>query len=849
MSDGCRFGAWEIRPGERTILFDGKRVLLKGRAFDLLVALMDRRDRVVPRAELYEAVWGQRVVEDGNLDVQVHAIRKLLGKQALVTVPGRGYRFALGSSDPSAVVMGPGTSDSTGEIPPLPAGLFGRDDDLITLDGLLAEHRLITVVGAGGIGKTTLAVAAAHRRRPMLRDSVAWVDASPIRDAILLLQAAARAFDLAYAGSIVSLAAFAKALESTRALLVIDNAEHLVEAVAQLTSELILRAPRIKILVTSQAALRLPGEQVFRLAPLSVPDRNASFAEAERHGAVQLFSEAARAVDHRFKLDERSIVYVVSLCRRLDGLPLAIKLAAARVPFLGVRGLESRLSNRFALIGGGYRNAPTRQQTLRAALDWSYSLLSPDEKIVLHRLAVFVGTFDLDFAVAVVQCERLDKEQIVEGLASLVERSIAVASDSDPVRYRLLESTREYADQKLAAGPDASVVQRRHARAAAELISRLDEQSWRNSEEKLLQTFVDEIDSIRTALEWSIDHDHGTAVELMGASIHFFTMISLILEVSRYCTRIDPLVDDVSSDSDVARYWMRRSQSMGSIDHLAKYRFARKATAICRRMGNNEELCLAITLMLGSGQVPPREANGLLKEVESIPWRNRPTKFQAFMEGNLAAHGFYEGLYSRAAEGWERAAILAARSGMPGLNAMYTALAAQAHFATGNVIEPLERCQKTFDREQQRRYGMGGLPLGFLGVGQLMIGRIADARASFDSLFGMLHRISGLVLLNMFGEAFVLLALNEGRHKAAACLLGYAEKNTATLGLTILNSSQMSEARALLEQSVDPETLRRLLTAGRSLSPDDVCTLTLAASDADDFIEAAIGQSVQLRNC
>ena len=159
-------------------------------------------------------------------------------------------------------------------------------------------------------------------------------------------------------------------------------------------------------------------------------------------------------------------------------MPLAIKLAAARVPLLGVRGLESRLSNRLALIGGGHRNAPTRQQTLRAALDWSYSLLSPDEKIVLHRLAVFVGTFDLEFAVAVVRDDSLDEERVVDGLACLVERSFVVASDSDPIRYRLLESTRDYAGERLAASPDASVVQRRHARAAAEMVNRLYEQSW-----------------------------------------------------------------------------------------------------------------------------------------------------------------------------------------------------------------------------------------------------------------------------------------------------------------------------------------------------------------------------------
>ncbi len=458
MSDAYRFGKLKIRLLERLILVDGENAPLKGRAFDLLVALIERRDRAVPRAELYDAVWGQRVVESGNLDVQVHAIRKLLGKHALITVPGRGYRFALGTPSAAAVVVHAEVPDAPGEIPPLPAGLVGRDDDLVALDALLGEHRLITVPGAGGIGKTTVAAVAAHRRRSMCRDGVAWVEASPIRHRTSLLQAAARAFNLVYAGAMVSMPAFANALASTQALHVIDNAEHLVEAAAELSNELILRSPGIRILVTSQAALRLPGERVFRLGSLSVPDRNASLADAEHHGAVQLFLDAARALDHRFKLDEQNVACVVSICRRLDGLPLAIKLAAARVSLLGLRGLESRLSNRLALIGGGHRNAPTRQTTLRAALDWSYSLLSPDEKTVLHRLAVFVGTFDLEFAVAVVQDASLDKDRVVDFLACLVDRSFVVASDSEPIRYRLLESTRDYASQRLAASPDASAV-------------------------------------------------------------------------------------------------------------------------------------------------------------------------------------------------------------------------------------------------------------------------------------------------------------------------------------------------------------------------------------------------------
>ncbi len=833
MSVHYRFGTLEIRPDERLVLIDGIASSLRGRAFDLLIALMDRRGRVVPRAELYEAVWGSRVVEEGNLDVQVHAIRKLLGRQALVTVPGRGYRFALAPSDPADVLVMNEQSGSTGLIPPLPTRLVGREDDLVTLDALLAEERLITVLGAGGIGKTTVAVAAAHRRKPTCRHGVVWVDASPVRDAVLLLQVVARAFDLVSAGSMVCVRAFANAIESTRALLVIDNAEHLVEAVAHLANEILHRAQGVQILVTSQAALKLTGEHLFRLEPLSIPDSKASLAEAECFGAVRLFAEVAKAADRRFRLDENTIASVISLCRHLDGLPLAIELAASRVPFLGVRGLETRLSNRLPLPGGGLRNAPTRQQTLRAALDWSYSLLAPEEKTVLHRLAVFIGTFDLDLAIEVIQDDSSNLDRVVDLLASLVDRSFVMTGDSDPIRYRLLESTRDYAARRLAASEEASIIQRRHARAVAGRVNRLYRESWEVSEEGLLLTFAAELDCFRTALEWSIVNDPEIAVELMGASVHFLTMIGLLHEVSRLCARIDPLVRESVDRSTVARYLLWRAISIGGIDNVSRYRLATKSAAIYRAAQDSEGLCLCLAALLGSGQVSRGEAGRLLEEIDSMPWRNWSTKLQSFVESALAVHCYHQGLYFKAAQGCERAVILASRSGMPAYTAVNTAFAAMAHFALGDFDQPLARCLHVVEREQQRRYGVPSLPLGFAGFGQTMSGRVADARASFESFF-KIGRVSTLLHFNIFAEAFVLLALIEGRHKAAACLLGYVNQHTVLLGLSIFGPDWLKEARSVLVDALGAATVRRLVAVGSRLSREDVCGLTLSTSDTVD---------------
>ena len=383
-----RSGAIEIDALQRSVLIDGAPAKIGARAFDVLLALVERRDRVVPKHELMDLVWPKLVVEEGNLLVHMVALRKLLGPRAIATIPGRGYRFVM----PVDEVNRGRSSDSVappvtvrGNLPAAPA-LFGRAQDLDAVRALLHEHAVVTIVGAGGIGKTCMALVAAASARTELPDGRWWVELAPVTEGAQVPTSIAGALGVQLSSGRSANEALAMALASKSLLLVLDNCEHLADDIAPLIDLLRAGAPNVRLIVTSQESLKCRDEHVYRLGALAVP-ASAQLEEAAQFGAVALFVERAHAVDSRFRLANDNVEVVVDICRRLDGIPLAIELAAARVPLLGVHGLHARLNHIFNVLAGGTRMKLRRHQTLRAALEWSYGLLSADEQLAFRRLA------------------------------------------------------------------------------------------------------------------------------------------------------------------------------------------------------------------------------------------------------------------------------------------------------------------------------------------------------------------------------------------------------------------------------------------------------------------------------
>ena len=586
-----QFGSIEIRPAQRQLWIEGREAHIGGRAFDVLLHLVEHRHQVVPKNQLLEHVWQRMEVNDSNLQTQISALRKLLGNKVIATFPGRGYRFTLEhSGEPSGAVtpvtavesnapIGPNAPAPMAKaLPPAPAAMLGRDDDLAALERLLQQHRLVTVVGAGGIGKTTLALAGAHGAQSDVPNGAAWVELAPLADPAMLVSVVARELGIPVPGSNPQ-AALVKALAERRMLLMLDNAEHLLEAVAALVQALLEGAPGVRVLVTSQAALNIGGERLFRLGALAAPDQGVSVEEALSYGAVALFVDQAQAADRHFQLTPENLPAVVDLCVRLDGVALAIKLAAARLPLFGLKGLQARLSERFRLLGQGPRSAPSRQQTLRAALDWSHALLSPDEQTVFRRLGVFPASIELDLAAKTACDDTLDEWAVVEALGALVDRSLVMLDPKSDGRYRLLESAREYALAKLDESGERRTMNERAARVLRQHFPTLAE-----AEPQTLARHLTDGDRLSEAVtEWERAANQALARSAhVEAALHLNKAIEL--------TRV--LAAQVSDPTDIQRRELALRLRLGPLVIMTKglgseaaERLYGEALTLCREVG------------------------------------------------------------------------------------------------------------------------------------------------------------------------------------------------------------------------------------------------------------------------
>ncbi|WP_460444151.1 ATP-binding protein, partial [Amycolatopsis cihanbeyliensis] len=392
-----------------------------------------------------------------------------------------------------------------GNLPTPLTGLVGRADALAEVCALLERQRLVTLTGVGGVGKTRLAVAAASQapddawlvELAELPTTVDSGEIGPVAGAVMT------ALDIRDDGGPL-LDRLTEALRSRRLLLVLDNCEHVIAPVAELTARLLRAAPGLRILATSRDPLGLAGERLYPVTPLDLPDPAAatSVAEVADSGAVALFADRATAAAPGFTLTEDVLPEVVTLCRKLDGIPLALELAAARVRALGVSGLLARLDDRFRLLSGGHRGSPPRQQTLRATLDWSWDLLSEPERMVLRRLAVQQGGCTLAAAERVCAGEGIATGEVLEVVVRLVDRCMVVVSEQPGgVRYRLLESVREYCLERLAEAAEAERVRDRHAAYYAELAERAEPELHGPDQRRLLELLDGESANLRAALE------------------------------------------------------------------------------------------------------------------------------------------------------------------------------------------------------------------------------------------------------------------------------------------------------------------------------------------------------------
>jgi predicted ATPase len=433
----------------------------------------------------------------------------------------------------SAAVAALPEAPSPTNLPAPTSELIGRADALTEVTELLGVHRLVTLIGAGGIGKTRLGLEVARQVLPGFADGVWVAELAPLSDPGLVPATVAVALGLTLLAGAESPERVAAALGAKRVLLMLDNCEHVIEAAARMAEALLRANPHVRVMATSREPLRAPGEYVYRVLPLEVPAEGAEAREdLLKAAAVQLFVARAQAVEH-FSLDVRTAAITGAVCRRLDGIPLAIELAAARTATLGLEELAAHLDDRFRLLTGGHRTALPRHQTLRATLDWSYELLSAIERTALRRLAIFVGGFTLEAASAVATASDLGAPEVVDNVTNLAAKSLVVVEVAGAVtRYRLLETTRAYALEKLTESGELEQVARHHAEYYRDLFERAEAEWETRPTLEWVATYGRQIDNVRTALDWAFSPsgDASIGAALTAASVPLWFQHSLMVE-------------------------------------------------------------------------------------------------------------------------------------------------------------------------------------------------------------------------------------------------------------------------------------------------------------------------------
>ena len=582
---------WEIDLARRELRARGVPVPLGGRAFEIIAELVQAGGELVSKGDLTNRVWRGVFVDDGALRVHIAAIRKALGpdRDMLATTVGRGYRL-LGSwrirhVDAPAALAAPELSPSTN----IPAGTFdliGRATAIAHLWELLSAYRVVSLVGPGGIGKTALALQAARSPPPGLVADRFLIELASLSNPELVPSAVAGVLGIKLEGEEISAEAIARAIGVRELLLVFDNCEHVIGAVARLTETIVSRCPGTTVLATSREALRIDGEHVYRVPPLDVPPEPVLATDAIfEHTAVVLFMTRAKAQGSSFEGDEENLGAIAAICRRLDGIPLAIEFAAARAAMLGPPKIAALLDDRFKFLTTGRRTALPRQQTLRATLDWSYDLLSDAEARVLRRLGIFAGDFLLDAVIAVAGDHR--NGDITDQLANLVAKSLAVADiRGDRPHYRLLDTTRAYALEKLHGSGEFADAARRHAQYYRGFFADAEAESELKPQAEWLAVYGRHIDNIRASLDWAFSPggDAQTGVALTAAAVPLWVQLSLLAECRERTELALARLDGTAPDASRLRMQLSAARAWSLMYGVGRAREAGPAWALALQL-------------------------------------------------------------------------------------------------------------------------------------------------------------------------------------------------------------------------------------------------------------------------
>ncbi|MBV8343485.1 MAG: tetratricopeptide repeat protein [Candidatus Eremiobacteraeota bacterium] len=714
----------------------------------------------------------------------------------------------------------------------------GRDDDVRAIKTLLHEDRLVTLVGSGGAGKTRCAIQAGAELLDAFADGVWLVELAGISDPSLVASSIAQALSVRESHNQPLLATLLASLKHRRLLVVLDNCEHVIDETRGVAGAILRSCPDMRILATSRESLNIAGERVFRLPSLAVPPvrRTATAESVRRFGAVALFAERAVASDARFELTDANASVVTEISRRLDGIPLAIELAAARVKVLSPQQLLEKLDERFRVLTGGDRSALPRHQTMRALIDWSYDLLSERERAFFRKLSIFAGGCTLESAGTVCGDEALDEIGVLELLTSLVDKSLVVAEPGDArTRYRLLESTRQYAREKLREQRDYEAVARAHAVAFLELARRLEVAYDSTPDNEWFAQVEPEVENWRAALDWALTSrgDLLLGQQLVGALGREWAFL-FAAEGRRWILAARSGIDDATPPAVVAALDLIEAQLDGVLGlHKTSYAAAERALERYRAIGDGFGIAQALR-HAGRGLVflgRPEEGEKLLREaLVTFRARKARTLIGATVE-NIAISRYASGDIAAARLYYSEALAIFKDNGAERLAAAVATNLAEAEFRAGNAAEALQLANEALSTDRRARFTYR---IAFLMCNMaaylVALARYDEARARGQEALRLAQDVSYEVAAVWALQHLCAVAMfrpsdgAEGRERRrrAAKLLAHVDARVESLGVMRepTEIQEYDKMNAALREAFDAAELAALAEEGRALSPE-----------------------------